>query len=127
YALFILKKANTRMKRGIKILIVQILKVWVLTPLLLTFIFNIPNFACFFYEKCLCKLKIAKFSSNIPSRNKIMIYLFLYSILLLIAFFTGFYPELDSVNDKQSGYLYGMYFMTFIMMYTVQYLSLIHI
>lgn len=94
------------------------LNVLVLAPLLLTFIFHIPNLVYLFYKKWHHKLNIPK-----PLRNIIMIYFIGFTIILFIAFFDGFYFEFHSVNDKQSGYLYSMYFITISLIYIIQYLS----
>lgn len=93
------------------------IKIFLIVPLSLSVIFHLFNFIAILLNK-------RKKSENIDSRIKLFmgIYTALFSLLIVIAFFNGFYKGLVSVTVKQSGYLFFMYLLTFIFIYTLQYI-----
>lgn len=63
-----------------------------------------------------------KFFKNVC---KVLIsYIIFCVVVVLIAFFDGFYSNLKNINDKQGAILYIMYFITFIFIYAIHFFIL---
>lgn len=108
------------------------LKVLLLAPLFIALIFHSANIIYIiykFYERNFSNINFSntKFSNiNFSKIIEISLvgYIITFSISVLIAFFDGFYEELNNVNDRQSAILYILYLNTFILIYSIQYIIL---
>lgn len=94
-------------------------KIFILTPLLLALFFHIPNISYIYYKRRKLKQEIKRLK-----KTMVLIYSISISLVFITALLDGFYIGLGEVKPIYYGFLYLMYFITFIFIYSIQFLIL---
>ncbi|EKS40656.1 hypothetical protein HMPREF9281_00193 [Staphylococcus epidermidis BVS058A4] len=93
--------------------------IFILIPILLALFFHIPNISYIWFKRH----KLNQENKRLI-KTMVLIYSIGISLVFIIALLDGFYTGLGEVKAAYYGFLYLMYFITFIFIYSIQFLIL---
>lgn len=94
-------------------------KIFILIPILLALFFHFPNISYIYYKRH----KLHQENKRLI-KTMVLIYSFSISVAFITALLDGFYIGLGEVKAVYYGFLYLMYFIAFIFIYSIQFLIL---